>query len=341
MRNYSLPVEDIGSILSHTGILWERLRGGRLFLTGGTGFFGCWLLESFVAAHDTYGLEAEVVVLTRDPGQFAKKAPHLSAHSAIRLVQGDIIDFPFPAGHFTHIIHAATTSGGPVPNREMLDTILLGTRRVLDFAVVSGAEQLLFTSSGAVYGAQPPERVNLPESFTGVLPILPSPFSVYGGGKRMAELFCSIAHQETGLQAKIARCFAFVGPHLPLDAHFAIGNFIRDGLAGRPIQVQGDGTACRSYLYAADLVIWLWTILLKGEPVHPYNVGSDQGLTIRALAEMVGTIFNVPVTVAQSSDPNRIPSRMIPDTQRSQIELGLKIYTSLEDSIRKTAQWYR
>lgn len=348
-----LPAEDLKCILNQTGHLWEGLRKGRLFLTGGTGFFGCWLLESFAAANKAFGLEAEAVVLTRDPAQFARKAPHLAAYPGIRLVQGDVADFPFgpsgsdfgqsgsdPTGRFTHIIHAATTSGGPVSNSEMLNTILAGTRRVLDFAASTGAEHLLFTSSGAMYGPQPPELLNLPESFQGAPALAPNPLAVYGEAKRMAELLCSVAHQETGLQTKIARCFAFVGPHLPLDAHFAIGNFIRDGLAGRPIQVQGDGSPFRSYLYAADLTIWLWTILFNGKPAHPYNVGSSQAISIRDLAETIGAIFNVPVTIAKPFDPARPPARYVPDTRRAESELGLKAWTPLEEAIRKTAKWH-
>ena len=334
-----LPAEDLESILTHTGPLWESLRNGRIFLTGGTGFFGCWLLESFAAANQAFDLHAEAVVLTRNPGQFANKAPHLAALPGIQLLPGDVANFAFPAGRFTHIIHAATTSSAPVSHTEMLDTILVGTRRVLAFAKASGAEQLLFTSSGAIYGTQPPELLNVPETFSGAPALEANPLSVYGEGKRMAELLCSIAHQETGLQAKIARCFAFVGPHLPLDAHFAIGNFIRDGLAGNPIQIQGNGSPFRSYLYAADLAIWLWTILFSGKPAHPYNVGSNEGIQIRNLAETIGSIFNVPVNIAQPLTPGTSSPRYVPDTSRAESELGLKVRVPLGEAIQKTARW--
>ncbi len=339
----NLLADDLEHVLVHTGTLWDDMRGGRLFITGGTGFFGCWLLETFAYASDRLSLDANVVVLTRDPAAFARKAPHLARRRDIGLHEGDVRSFTFPRGNFTHIIHAATdTTARPdtASQLALFDTILSGTRRTLEFASHSGTPKVLLTSSGGVYGRQPSDMTNVPEEWIGAPDIL-DVRSAYGEGKRVAEYLGAASHSELRLQVKIARCFAFVGPHLPLDAHFAIGNFIRDGLAGRPIHVGGDGTPYRSYLYAADLAIWLWTILIRGENCRPYNVGSDYALTIGELARCVGDHFGVDVKVARAAHPGRAADRYVPAIRRAIDELGLRVRIPLQDAIARTAKWHR
>jgi dTDP-glucose 4,6-dehydratase len=333
-----LPREDLEHILAHTEDLWAELRGSRIFITGGTGFFGMWLLESFCHANDRLSLGAKATVLTRDPDAFASKAPHLAASQELSVIAGDVRDFEFPEGIFSHVIHAATTSSAPVEPLEMFDTILRGTRRVLEFAAGHGTRKLLFTSSGAVYGRQPPNITHVPEDYCGA-PDPTDPASAYGEGKRAAELLCALMASRHGFEAKIARCFAFVGPHLPLDAHFAIGNFIRDALGGGPIRVNGDGTPLRSYLYAADLAIWLWTILLKGAPARPYNVGSDEAISIADLAHAIGEMHGVGVSILGRPTPGAIPARYVPSAQRARSELGLAASIDTNDGVRRTVRW--
>ncbi|MEI8138695.1 MAG: NAD-dependent epimerase/dehydratase family protein [bacterium] len=333
--------EDLDHILAHTEGLWEEFRGQRIFMTGGTGFFGGWLLESLLTANDAFLLNVEVTVLTRHPDVFAEKSPHLAFHPAIRLHRGDVRDFIFPDGCFSHVLHAATDASAKM-NAEtpllMLDTIVEGTRRVLDFAVQSGAKKVLYTSSGAVYGRQPPQLLHIPEDYQGAPDPL-DPGSAYGEGKRAAELLCALYAKQFGLESKIARCFAFVGPGMPMGAHFAIGNFIQDALNGETIKVKGDGTPLRSYLYAADLAIWLWTILLRGNAGTAYNVGSGRAFSIGEIAAIVADCAQAGPVMIQSKANLKSPSeRYIPDVTRAKVDLGLTVRVDLEEAIRRTLQ---
>ncbi len=336
------PLEgDLDHILIHTEGLWEEIRGQRLFITGGTGFFGCWLLESFAWANAKLNLNASALVLTRSCDTFKKIAPHLAANPAIQFHTGDVRDFNFPAGEFSHIIHAAATSARATFNNEdplvKFDTIIAGTRHALDFAAQCHAGKFLLTSSGAVYGKQPSDMTHIPEDYSGA-PDPTDPDSAWGEAKRTAEFLCAYYSKKYAVETKIARCFSFVGPYLPLDIHYAAGNFIRDGLKDGPILVNGDGTPYRSYLYAADLAIWLWSILFKGSSCRPYNVGSEDAITIAKLAETVAQSFqtDVDIKVAKSSNPDRPPERYVPSTKRVCDECGVRQSVDLKEAISRT-----
>lgn len=342
---YSLFDDDLDGIVNLNQGGWNELRGGRLFLTGGTGFFGKWLIESFLKANERLDLGAEMVVLSRAPEAFLFQFPHVANRPALRFHAGDVRDFASPAGAFSHVIHAATEASATLNENSpklMFDTIVAGTQRVLDFALSSGAKKVLLTSSGAVYGKQPAELTHVPEEYPGA----PDPLanaSAYGEGKRVAEMLCAIAHRQSGLDTRIARCFAFVGPYLPLDLHFAVGNFLRDALKGSPIQVRGDGRTYRSYLYAADLAAWLWKILLQGAPGRAYNVGSDHAVSILETAQAAAALAAKPlaVTVAEAGDP-RIPApRYVPSIDRASRELGLSVTTDFPAALRRTFDWYK
>jgi len=337
-----LPAADLEHILTHTGEIWEDLRGGRLFVTGGTGVFGTWFLESLAAADEAHGLGVRAVVLTRDPEAFLRRRPHLKGRAALDYHAGDVRCFAPPAGTFSHLIHAATTSSAPVQVEpgEMFATILEGTRRTLDFAHSAGVHKLLFVSSGAVYGRHPRAEGDIAEDdHDGPDPM--DPASAYDEGKRAAEMICALARQAHGLETKVARCFAIVGPMVPLDAHFAVGNFLRDGLAGGPIRVGGDGTPYRSYLHTADLMIWLWTILVSGRPGRAYNVGSDRALTIAALARVVANLFGTDVQIAREAVPGQPPQRYVPSIGRAREELGLDVRIDLDEALGRTLRWLR
>jgi nucleoside-diphosphate-sugar epimerase len=343
--------DDLDHVLEHTRDLWEELRGNRIFITGATGFFGCWLLETFAWANERLNLNAKATILTRNPAKLKQNVPHLA--DSLDVIVGDVRKFPLPPGEFSHLIQAATESSVELNAQHptlMFDTIVEGTRHCLAFATKAGVKKFLLTSSGAVYGKQPADVSHLPEDFAGSPDPL-DPQSAYGEGKRAAELLCTLAAKPCGdgalpgnsnrLETKIARCFAFVGPYMKLDAHFAIGNFIRDRLSGGPIQVQGDGTAARSYMYASDLMIWLWTILFRGQSCRAYNVGSEEAISIAELAGHVAETGSerVPVNIAGKRVAGAPVARYVPSIARAQKELGLRSTISLNSAIERTVNW--
>jgi len=332
-------------VLAHTAELWPEFRNASIFITGGTGFFGYWLLSSFAAANERFKLKARAVVLTRDAEAFRKRTPELASDSAIRFHPGDVRSFEFPAGGFTHVIHGATPASATLNSSrpmEMLDINVEGTKRVLEFARTKRIPKFLLCSSGAVYGRQPTDVDRVPEDFSGGPDCL-DPYWAYGEGKRVAELLCAMYAREHRIQTKIARGWTFVGPHLPLDIHFAIGNFLRDTLEGKPIRIQGDGTSFRSYLYTADLMIWLWTILAKGRTARAYNVGSEHVVSIAELARRTAAVVapGTPVEIAREAIPGRPAERYVPSTERARLELGLEERIGLDEAIRRTAEWHR
>jgi dTDP-glucose 4,6-dehydratase len=336
-----LPVEDLEHIIQNTQDVWESFRGKSIFLTGGTGFFGKWILESFIYANEKLKLNARVTTLTRNPESFLVEFPFYNQYSnSVKFVKGDILSFDFNLeDKFQYIIHAATAAseslnkGNPLL---MLDTITLGTRRVLDFAITQPIESFLFVSSGAIYGKQPFDVSHINESQSFKIDIN-NPNSAYAEGKRIAELYCSTYFEKLGLPVKIARCFAFVGPYLPLDTHFAIGNFINNVLKKEDIIIKGDGSTIRSYMYASDLMVWLWRILILGESNSPYNVGSDESISIKDLAEKIKVVSNSAVSVNILGTPIRIEDVDIysPSIIKA-YSINLKMIVKLEEAITKT-----
>lgn len=339
----SLPAQDLHDAVSLTAAAeWARLRGRRLFVTGGTGFVGKWLLATLLQADREHGLACEVTVLSRHPSAFREQVPELANNPSVRLLEGDVRELRSAAARFDVVVHAATDVATANSALETFDTCVTGTRRVIDFAVEAGATEFLLISSGAVYGRQPPTLAKVPEDYGGAPdPLAPS--SAYGQGKRISEWIANAVAAEHGLRVMTARLFAFVGPHLALDRHFAIGNFLRDALTGEPVVVGGDGTDLRSYLYASEMAGWCWKILLGGRAGAAYNVGGDEAVAIGALAQRVvdAVASSAGAIVRGKPQPGVLPGRYVPDIGRAALELGLRPHVGLDEALRRTAAWYR
>lgn len=336
--------QDLQSLLPSLAADLKGWEGQNLLITGGTGFFGKWLLEMlhFARRSGTFQL-GKIFVLSRNPEVFIQRYPHLQD---FEFLEGDIRDFKFPQEKITGLIHGATSASAQLNAQfpeEMYEIILEGTRRALSCAQASPGCRFLMISSGAVYG-----KKTLNEGFSKEEEFDFHPQSklndAYADGKREAEKMAVIS--ELGQSAVIARCFAFVGPYLPLQEHFAIGNFISNVLKGEEIVIQGDGSPRRTYLYPTELITGLFAVFTRGKRNLAYNIGSDAVVSIREVAEAVSRIGvalglkEVPIKVLQAVSPGVSPPCYAPNIQRGRNELGLSPKINLDEAIRRTLKYH-
>jgi len=329
---FALPNADLAQALRLAGADLEELRGKSLFVTGGTGFFGKWLLGALVHANAELGLGLRMTVLSRNPAALQERYSQVGEVPGLDFVAGDVAQFSPDDRRYDYVLHAATDTTAftdEAQERERSRTIVKGTQRMLELMRKSGVRRLLNVSSGAVYGTYAGQSTGAKEDDYA----LAEPVTPYAEAKREAEQLCA----NSGFDFVTARAFAFLGPYLPLDAHFAAGNFLRDAIMGKPILVRGDGTALRSYLYPADLVVWLLRMLVRGQRGQAYNVGSDEVVSTAQLARLIADAVEPKLEVTvQSLQPQGPQNIYLPNVERARTELKLEVTIPLRDAIRRT-----
>jgi len=310
-----------------------------LLVIGGTGFFGKSILDGFQRGLlQAWGIES-IDIMARHAKEFKDTHGNL-INDRVRLHTLDITRCNIlPKAEY--VIHAAASTNAVnylmQPEKEKRN-IQAGTYNYCKLALDHHKNsKIVFCSSGAIYGQQS-EGIEFISENSVLAPIetLAENKKDYAAAKRDAEN-AIVDLGSAGLHTSIARCFAFVGSFLPRDQHFAIGNFIEDGLKNRPIVVNANRPVLRSYMHADDLVYWLMTICHSASPLCPtYNVGSDQAVTIGELAELVAKRFTVEVNKADLTQGNI--DRYIPSISKAINELGLNISIDLSAAIDKTIE---
>jgi dTDP-glucose 4,6-dehydratase len=277
-----------------------------------------------------------VASLSRNPAKSLAARPELGKLEGVEFLAGDVRTFKAEGRRFDFVLNAAADFLGPVEKEkpeELRSIIVDGARNMLAVARDCGAARLLQTSSGAVYG---------PANGGGIKEDAPlAPRGVYGFAKLEAERIVA-GEAGAGLSCPIARCFAFAGPYMPFDAHFAFGNFVSDALAGRDIVVKGDGSPLRSFMYSAELALWLLRTLATGRHAEAYNVGSDEAVSVLDLAERIRSLSGTRGAVRVLGESQAgAGNAYVPDLSKAKRELGLKLKTGLDESIRRTLEWRR
>lgn len=344
LNKEDLIVEDLKLSFAPYLDCFKGLAGKNVFLTGATGFFGAWLVRSVAHLNSMLSAPIHLTVLVRDKAAAIEKFPERIKNN-IKFVQGDLVALANISSPTDLFIHAAVGGSAEIsPGRDslLLNNIVGGTESALKFCILNQCKKFLLISSGGVYGNVPQAQSPVLESYCGVEPSMVGGYrSMYSIGKRAAENLMVAYGQGFNIDVISARCFAFVGPMMPLNKNFAIGNFISDVIAGRDITINGDGTPVRSYMYMSDLAAALWYLLVKGQSFQAYNVGSDRPITILGLAELIKAELktNVKIIVQERSVATNPVNEYLPSIKKIS-DLGFKArVVSLEDAIRKTAFW--
>lgn len=308
-----------------------------LMVIGGSGFFGKSILDVYRRGLLNYWGVNRVFIISRSATRLNTSHPSLIDDS-VQLIDADISSCQeLPNADF--VIHAAASTNA-------INYLLSPTqeRKNIQSAVINYCSlakkyhqnsKIVYCSSGAVYGQQTSLMLRVDEGVK-LQSILDMPIGRrnYASAKRDAEMEIQNLAM-FGHSVSIARCFAFVGSYLSRNQHFAIGNFIEDGLKGRPICVNAEHKVFRSYMYADDLVMWLMTIADNASNECPiYNVGSDQEVNLRDLASKIGEFFSVPVITPNTT--NNMIDYYVPAISKAQKELGLRLTCDLNDAIIAT-----
>ena len=335
-------LSDLEEINQNSAADLEEIVNKPLVITGASGFVGTWLTLSWVAAHKKLDGRGQLLITSRNPQSLIPLTKVIDPQSPVTALASDIRNLHIP-GDFRNgnLIHAATPASAALNSNDpasMLKVIIEGQERVLAEAVRMN-NKVLFLSSGAVYGRQPLDVERLTETWEGAPPLSDSN-SAYHEGKRVAELMGNIAATKQEIHFVTARLFAFIAPFLPLGTHFAAGNFIKDAVTSNQIEIKSGGGSIRSYLYATDLCASLWALQARGQTMRAYNIGSEQEVSIRNLANEVVNCTNKKAQVKVNGiDTSENVTRYVPSIERIRKEIGFSQSVPLEQSLLRTSTW--
>lgn len=308
LHDWNSPVGDLNAISHLIGQLREDYVDSKILIYGGTGFIGTWLTESLVYANKQLDLHLTISVVTRNKSQARIKFRHPSCQD-LRFVEHDFalseLNHSFEADY---IFHGSTPTRGLTGSGNEVD-MFNSSINAAKHAIKARSNKFLLPrvthlSSGAIYGAQPIEmklRSEKDYAKGGV--------GRYAEAKVEVDQILSDAQSRGKIIFQSPRLFAFAGPLLQMDAHFAVGNFLLDGLSKRPIRVKGNPDTIRSYMYPADLIVAILRIATE-EKYQDFNIGSEQSITMSDLATLISSMTSN--SSIEFTNPNAVPSNYVP-----------------------------
>ncbi len=347
-QEHDVVREDLQRTCATAGIPWQALDGRTVLVTGATGLIGRALTQTLLWYSLTRDAGTRVLALVRDVRR-AETAfgPPLAAGAPLSFVTGDVTDLLSLPERVDFIVHGASvTSSRDFVERpvDTLQTAALGTQRILDLARASSVRSLVHLSSMEVYGAPQTGAPVTEQDFDGVDPMLRR--SSYPEAKRMAEALVAAYVSQCSVPGKVVRLTQTFGPGVSPGDGRVFADFGRCAVERRDIVLHTTGETERSYLYTADAVTAILTVLLRGDDGHAYNAANEATYcSVRQMAELVAATFGQGACGVriEPQDPGRFgyaPSlRMRLDTRKLQA-LGWAPTTGLVDMYeRMLATW--
>jgi nucleoside-diphosphate-sugar epimerase len=297
MRNVlshgNLPFSDLEDIVRNCEISFKELNSKEIVILGGTGFIGKWLVSGLLHANEVLNLRNIIHVYTRNP-KSAKKLFGNVSEEQMKLHRLDLMDTK-SIGIVTNAdiyLHGATPSVADTGSNSELavkQTTFQATQ-LISRAVQESRnkdQHVLHLSSGAVYFENSASQNPKPE-----VEILEEKkfLSKYAEVKLATEFQLKRNLANRNIPISNPRLFAFAGPHLALDRHFAVGNFMRDALEGRDVEILGSPNTIRSYMYPSDLISILIKVMQEPHE-QPINIGSPYHLNLSELGKLISNKF--------------------------------------------------
>lgn len=333
-------VDDLEkSIIDYSRL--ESLRGKTILVTGGTGFIGSWMVAIISFLNDSFNFQIKLFLVSRNlEPDFVK----IHGNSGYIHIQSDIRHLKQIPENIDYIINAA---GSPDSRYHIsnslknVETFLKGSSSFYEVVSRSpNVKKIIHLSSSQVYGENS-NPIKLSEDNSNSSQLNFSEDSAYAEVKRFSETLCKLYIKEYSLPIVIIRPFAFIGPFQKLDKPWAINNFIRDAILGGPIKILGNPNVQRSYLYGSDLAYFLLCILIDGDVGETYNIGSDEAISLIDLAEKVANLYNsnLEIIVKSSKDEYLTNSYIVPNLEKIETKLNLKVQIGIEYALNSTLLW--
>ena len=316
--------------------------GKTVLVTGGAGFIGSHLVEELLRRAP----KAKVTVA--DNLSSGHKGNLSAVAKKVRLLQADFLkpaDCAKACKGQQVVLNLAARVAGVGYNSAHPATMFRDNMRMtlnmLEAAREAKARRFLVVSSACVYRRDCAIPTPESEGFEG----LPEPTNEgYGWAKRMAEMLGASYAREFGLEVAIARPYNAYGPrdHFDSAENHVIPSLVRRFARGEdPVRVWGDGSASRAFLFVEDAARGLLDAAERCPDADPVNLGTDEEVTVRALAETIKRLSGSKARLEfDPSKPSGQPRRNC-DTRKALAKAGFAAKVGLEEGLRRTVEWYR